>query len=149
VTSDDFYILELLTSQAHRLWVKAQSSTLKECTRYTPSTCFQTFPFPQIPTPAIVQKIRAKALELHQYRSEQMEQKQWGITKLYNAYFNEPASQLYKLHKQLDALVLQAYGFSPNDDLLEKLLTLNLQLAAKEKTGKTVVGPWDPTQPKH
>ncbi|MEM6426018.1 MAG: hypothetical protein AAF728_12805 [Cyanobacteria bacterium P01_D01_bin.128] len=26
--------------------------------------------------------------------------------------------------KELDALVLQAYGFSPDDDLLEKLLAL-------------------------
>jgi hypothetical protein len=95
----------------------------------------------------IVQQIRAKAIELHQYRSYQMEQKQWGITKLYNAYFHEPASQLYKLHKQLDALVLQAYDFDPTDDLLEKLLALNLALAAKEQRGEPVVGPWDPTQP--
>ena len=95
----------------------------------------------------IVQQIRAKAIELHQYRSDQMEQKQWGITKLYNAYFHESASQLYKLHKQLDALVLQAYDFDPTDDLLEKLLALNLALAAKEKCGEPVVGPWDPTQP--
>jgi hypothetical protein len=100
-----------------------------------------------------VQKIRDKALELHQYRSQQMEQKQWGITKLYNAYFDEPASQLYKLHKQLDALVLQAYGWSdkglkslaPND-LLEKLLTLNLALAQKEQNNEPVIGPWDPTK---
>lgn len=64
----------------------------------------------------------------------------------YNAYFDEPASQLYKLHKQLDALVLEAYGFAPTDDLLEKLLALNLELAEKEKNGEPVVGPWDPTQ---
>ncbi|MEM8545705.1 MAG: hypothetical protein AAGF66_17125 [Cyanobacteria bacterium P01_H01_bin.119] len=48
--------------------------------------------------------------------------------------------------KELDALVLQAYGFSPDDDLLEKLLALNLELAQKEKHGEPVVGPWDPTQ---
>ena len=117
---------------------------MKSDTRYTNTTCFETFPFPQTPTQKAVQSIRAKALELHDYRSQQMEQKQWGITKLYNAYFDEPASQLYKLHKQLDALVLAAYGFSPNDDILEKLLTLNLELAKKEKSGEPVVGPWDP-----
>jgi hypothetical protein len=122
----------------------AQKSTLEDRIAYTHNTCFETFPFPQAPAPGAVQAIRAKALELHQYRSEQMEQKQWGITKLYNAYFDEPASQLYKLHKQLDALVLQAYGFSPADDLLEKLLALNLELAAKEKAGVSVVGPWAP-----
>ena len=145
VNSDDFYVLGVLLSSTHRIWANAQSSTIKGDTRYTNTTCFETFPFPQTPSPAIVQQIRDKALALHQYRSDQMEQKQWGITKLYNAYFHEPASQLYQLHKQLDALVLQAYRFSPNDDLLEKLLALNLELAEKEKRGETVVGPWDPT----
>jgi hypothetical protein len=153
IASDDFYILGILNSKIHRLWVKAQSSTLKGDTRYTHNTCFETFPFPQTPSVKIVQQIRAKAIELHQYRSQQMEQKQWGITKLYNAYFDEPASQLYKLHKQLDALVLQAYGWSdkglkslaPND-LLEKLLTLNLALAEKEQNNEPVIGPWDPTK---
>jgi len=145
IASEDFYLLGILSSIVHRQWVNVQKSTLEDRTAYTPTTCFETFPFPQTPIPAIVQQIRDKALELHQYRSDQMEQKQWGITKLYNAYFHEPASQLYQLHKQLDALVLQAYGFSPNDDLLEKLLALNLELAEKEKRGETVVGPWDPT----
>lgn len=46
VASDNFYILGILTSKIHRLWVKAQSSTLKGDTRYTHNTCFETFPFP-------------------------------------------------------------------------------------------------------
>ena len=157
VASDDFYVFGVLTSDVHRTWMHAQKSTLEDRTAYTHNTCFETFPFPQIP-PAplgkgggdsrgdLVQAIRDQALQLHHYRSEQMEQKQWGITKLYNAYFDEPASQLYKLHKQLDALVLQAYGFSPDDDLLEKLLALNLELADKEKRDEPVIGPWDPTK---
>ncbi|KAM3115759.1 DNA methyltransferase [Phormidesmis sp. 146-33] len=144
VVSNDFYILGLLTSQAHRLWVKAQSSTLEDRTRYTPTTCFQTFPFPQTPDAKLVEKIRETAVKLHEYRSEQMEKKQWGITKLYNEYFTEPTSQLFKLHAQLDNLVLQAYGFNSDDDLLEKLLTLNIELAEKEKQGETIVGPWAP-----
>jgi SAM-dependent methyltransferase len=146
IATEDFYVLGIITSEVHRSWVAAQSSTLKGDTRYTLSTCFTTFPFPQTPSAKIVQQIRTKALELHQYRSDQMEQKQWGITKLYNAYFHEPASQLYKLHKQLDALVLQAYDFAPTDDLLEKLLALNLALAAKEQRGEPAIGPWDPTK---
>ncbi len=49
---------------------------------------------------------------------------------------------------------MQAYRFNPDDDLLEKLLTLNLELAEeKEKNGAAVpselrsaliVGPLDP-----
>jgi hypothetical protein len=76
-----------------------------------------------------------------------MEKKQWGITKLYNEYFHEPASQLAKLHTQLDTLTLSAYGFSPTDNLLEKLLTLNLELAEQEKQGVKIIGPWAPDKP--
>ncbi|KAM3090110.1 DNA methyltransferase [Phormidesmis sp. 146-35] len=144
VTSEDFYILGILTSNVHRIWVKAQSSTLKGDTRYTHNTCFETFPFPQTPDAKLVERIRETAVKLHEYRSEQMEKKQWGITRLYNEYFTEPTSQLFKLHAQLDKLVLQSYGFNPDDDLLEELLTLNLELAEKEKQGETIVGPWAP-----
>ncbi|MCL1493827.1 MAG: DUF559 domain-containing protein [Pseudanabaena sp. Salubria-1] len=48
IASDDFYMLGILTSKLHRLWVKAQSSTLKGDTRYTNTTCFETFPFPAL-----------------------------------------------------------------------------------------------------
>jgi hypothetical protein len=80
--------------------------------------------------------------------STQMEKKGWGITKLYNEYFHEPASQLAKLHAKLDDLTLKAYGFSSTDDLLEVLLALNLELAEKEKQGEgPIVGPWAPDNP--
>ena len=144
VASDDFYILGILTSHVHRLWVKAQSSTLEDRTRYTHNTCFETFPFPQNPLAKLVEQIRAMAHDLHDYRTEQMEKKQWGITQLYNKFFDEPSSQLYKLHAKLNQLVMQAYGFSPDDDILERLLALNLELAHKEKRGEPVVGSWAP-----
>jgi type II restriction/modification system DNA methylase subunit YeeA len=144
LASEDFYILGILTSNVHRLWVKAQSSTLEDRTRYTHNTCFETFPFPQTPDAKLVNQIRAKAEELHQYRTQQMETKQWGITTLYNKFFNEPTSQLYKLHEQLDKFVMQAYGFNSSNDILEKLLELNLELAEKEKRGESIIGCWAP-----
>ncbi|MBD2603046.1 class I SAM-dependent DNA methyltransferase [Scytonema hofmannii FACHB-248] len=140
VASDDFYIFGVLSSQVHRIWMHAQKSTLKADIAYTHNTCFETFPFPQTPDAKLVNQIRAKAEELHQYRTQQMEAKQWGITTLYNNFFNEPTSQLYKLHEQLDKLVMQAYDFNSSDDILEKLLELNLELAEKEKRGETIIG---------
>jgi len=140
VASEDFYILGLLLSKVHRLWMHAQKSTLKADIAYTHNTCFETFPFPQTPTPETVAQIRTAAEKLHQYRSEQMEAKQWGVTKLYNQFFHEPASELYRLHSRLDELVMEAYGFAPQDDILEKLLELNRELARREKRGETVVG---------
>jgi hypothetical protein len=144
IASDDFYILGILTSNLHRMWVKAQSSTLEDRTRYTNTTCFETFPFPQTADIKTVEKIRTKAKELHQYRTQQMETKQWGITTLYNKFFNEPSSKLYQLHQQLDKLVMDVYKFKPEDDILEKLLTLNLELAEKEKQGIKIIGPCSP-----
>lgn len=77
----------------------------------------------------IVQQIREKMVELHNYRTEQMQRKQWGITQLYNAFFDEPSSKLYQFHQQLDQLVMKAYNFDENKDILEQLLELNLSMA--------------------
>ncbi|MCB8785626.1 DNA methyltransferase [Planktothrix agardhii] len=143
LVSEDYYILGILTSKVHRVWMNAQKSTLGETTCYTHNTCFETFPFPQTPTKKIVEKIRETMIKLHEYRTEQMEKKQWGITQLYNNFFTESSSQLYKLHQQLDKLAMEAYEFNPDDDLLEKLLKLNLELAEKEERGEKIVGCWD------
>lgn len=144
VASDDFYILGILLSDVHRSWMHSQKSTLKSDIAYTPRTCFETFPFPQAPSIEMVEAIRCKALELHHYRSNQMEQRQWGITKIYNAFFDEPASQLYRLHRELDTLVLNAYGFDSDNNILNCLLSLNLDLIEIEKSKGNVVGPWSP-----
>ena len=75
--------------------------------------------------------------------------KQWRITQLYNKFFEEPTSQLFKLHAQLDRQVMPAYGFIDSDDILPKVLELNLELAEKEKRGEPVVGPCVPTYYKY
>lgn len=69
--------------------------------------------FPQTPTKKIVEKIRETMIKLHEYRTEQMEKKQWGITQLYNNFFTESSSQLYKLHQQLDKLAMELMDLIP------------------------------------
>ena len=73
-----------------------------------------------------------------------MSAKQWGITQLYNKFFEEPTSQLFKLHAKLDRQVIQAYGFTDSDNILDQLLALNLELAETEKQGEPIVGPAAP-----
>jgi hypothetical protein len=87
-------------------------------------------------------------ITLNDYRNEVMLARSWGITDLYNAYFHEPASQLAKLHQGLDALVFKAYGWKASEDILSKILDLNLELAELEAEGQSIVGPWDPNRPK-
>jgi hypothetical protein len=131
VAADDFYIFGILSSQVHRIWMHAQKSTLKADIAYTHNTCFETFPFPQTPSSTLVEQIRTAAEQLHEYRTQEMEKKQWGITQLYNQFFEEPASQLFKLHAELDKLVMSAYGFDTGDSILEQLQVLNQQVAGK------------------
>ncbi|MGL5196092.1 MAG: class I SAM-dependent DNA methyltransferase, partial [Chroococcales cyanobacterium] len=144
VDSDDFYVLGILTSTVHRTWMHAQKSTLKSDIAYTHNTCFETFPFPQNPDPTQVRAIREITQKLHDYRTQQMESKQCGITQLYNKFFDEPTSQLFKLHTELDKRVMQAYRFKPTDDILENLWQLNRELAEKASRGELVWGPQAP-----
>jgi SAM-dependent methyltransferase len=144
VASDDFYILSLLTSSVHRTWMHVQKGTLEDRIAYTHDSCFETFPFPQIVAPELVQQIRQAMTTLNDYRNDLMVAKNWGITDLYNAYFHEPASKLAKYHQTLDALVLKAYGWKASEDILRNLLDLNLELAEREAAGEKVVGPWAP-----
>jgi hypothetical protein len=144
LASEDFYILALVTSSVHRCWMQVQKSTLKADIRYSHDSIFGTFPFPQVVASGLVQQIRQAMTTLNDYRNEVMLAKNCGITDLYNAYFHEPASQLAKLHRALDALVLKAYGWKASEDIPSNLLDLNQELAEREAVGEKVVGPWAP-----
>ena len=146
LASQDFYVLGILSSMIHRSWMQVQKSTLKADIRYTHDTIFETYPFPQVVKPELVEKIRQAMTVLNDYRNKVMVAKNCGITDLYNAYFHEPASQLAKLHRALDALVLKAYGWKAGEDILGNLLDLNQELAELEGAGEPVVGPWAPVE---
>jgi len=57
---DDDYSMGVLTSRMHGEWARAQSSTLRIDVRYTPTTAFETFPWPS-PTPEQREAIAALA----------------------------------------------------------------------------------------
>lgn len=48
---DDDYSMGVLTSSMHGAWARSESSTLRVDLRYTPTSCFEPFPWPQ-PGPA-------------------------------------------------------------------------------------------------
>ena len=62
-TRDDDYFFGVLHSRLHQTWALAQGTQLREKEsgfRYTPTSCFETFPFPR-PTPAQEAAIAAAA----------------------------------------------------------------------------------------
>ena len=81
--SDD-YLFGVLHSRIHELWARAQGTQLREREsgfRYTPTTCFETFPFPD-PTGAQREAIAAAAKKLNQLRENWLNPPEWTQTEI-------------------------------------------------------------------
>ncbi|HAO78304.1 MAG TPA: hypothetical protein DCQ92_04865, partial [Verrucomicrobia subdivision 3 bacterium] len=73
--SDD-YFFGVVHSQFHEVWALALGTRLEDRPRYTPNTCFETFPFPRA-TPAQEAAIAAAAKELNQLREGWLNPPEW------------------------------------------------------------------------
>jgi hypothetical protein len=118
--------LTLYSSDIHEAWSRFLGSSLGDGLRYTPSDCFETFPFPTAlidstataPTHAATrQNLEAIGERYHQFRAELMVSNNEGLTSTYNR-FHDPAEtssgllELRRLHGEMDKAVLNAYGWS-------------------------------------
>ena len=136
--SDD-YFFGVLHSRIHEVWALEHGTQLETRPRYTPTTSFETFPFPK-PTPAQELAIADAARGLVAKRDEWLagqDSKPRHLTRLYN----ERPTWLDLAHKKLDAAVFAAYGWKPDltdDDLLAALLALNQERAAPAAASKTI-----------
>jgi len=108
---EDDYSMGILLSQAHDAWAWARSSTLKGDLRYTPSTAFMTFPFPDPGSPDVRAKVVAASSALYARRSELCAEHQIGLTKLYNLMDEGAFTDLKALQLELDRAVVAAYGW--------------------------------------
>lgn len=76
---DDDYFFGVAHSHAHEVWSLSRGTQLREKEsgfRYTPTTCFETFPFPN-PTPAQRDAIAAAARELDRLRTAWLNPPEW------------------------------------------------------------------------
>jgi len=151
---DDDYFFGVLHSKVHELWARRRGTQLREAEsgfRYTPTTTFETFPFPWPPGKEPKRDSRVKAIaqaarELVQQRDAWLaangpegSPRPFGSDKprtLTNLY-NERPTWLDLAHRKLDEAVFDAYGW-PHDlsdeDILARLLALNLGRAKGQKT---------------
>jgi hypothetical protein len=124
----------VLCSRTHGAWAWAESSTLKGDLRYTPTSAFETFPWPD-PTTAEQREIVAEACRrLLARRTEICHQEQIGLTTLYNAVDEGAWADLKTLHRDLDVAVAGCYGWPASvaqDDaeLVRRLTALNREIA--------------------
>lgn len=78
-SSKDDWFFEFLHSRVHEVWTRAQGTQVREREsgfRYTPTTCFETFPFPQ-PTEAQQEAIAEAARELDRLRNAWLNPPEW------------------------------------------------------------------------
>ncbi|MDP9359315.1 MAG: hypothetical protein M3R02_29325 [Chloroflexota bacterium] len=136
---DDDYFFGVLHSRAHEVWSLRMGTSLEDRPRYTPTTCFETFPFP-CPTDAQREEIAAAAKELDERRRAWLDPegadaatlKKRTLTNLYN----DRPTWLGHAHARLDRAVWAAYGWddpdpatTAEDTILARLLALNLERA--------------------
>ena len=132
---DDF-TFGVLHSRAHELWALGLSTRLETRPRYTPTTCFETFPFPE-PTEEQRARVGEAARGLVELRDgwlnppglDPPDLAKRTLTNLYN----QRPTWLANAHADLDAAVFAAYGWPPglsDATILERLLGLNLARVA-------------------
>ena len=109
-----FSAFTVLQSQCHQLWSAFFGSSMKDDPVYTPSDCFETFPFPENwETQA---GLEAAGKEYYEFRAALMIRNDEGLTKTYNR-FQDPEerdieiAKLRELHAAMDRAVLDAYGW--------------------------------------
>ena len=179
IALEDCYALGLLSSQIHIVWSLAAGGTLEDRPRYNQSRCFETFPFPDANARA-TPIIRALSAKLDEHRKrQQIAHPALTLTGMYNVleklrsgealtakdrviHEHGLVSVLRHLHDDLDAAVLDAYGWpdllpllriahgndapaagQTRDDskrafdeaILERLVALNAERAAEEARG--------------
>ena len=157
---DDNYHFALLQSNLHEIWMRKFTSTLRTDTNYSPTDCFDNFPFPQ--TPSLEAKKHAECFgkEYLQYRRSIMEERNIGMTAIYNLFHNpnytdDDIVKLRELHAEMDCAMLACYdwddldpqhNFYQNDrgnlrytisdetqrNILVRLIKLNYEIASKE-----------------
>jgi hypothetical protein len=123
----------ILSSRIHTGWAKAQSSTLEDRIRYTPTSAFETFPWPS----GNLDEVADVSRRLYARRSAICIERNIGLTKLYNQVDDGAWADLRELHRELDEAVAAAYGWPravahDPEETNRRLLELNRAIAAGE-----------------
>ncbi|MEN9935405.1 MAG: hypothetical protein RLZZ387_1984 [Chloroflexota bacterium] len=104
----------IIQSRTHEFWARFFGSTIGDGFRYTPTDCFETFPFPEGWETHLA--LEAAGKEYYEFRAALMVRNDEGLTRTYNR-FHDPherdpeIERLRELHAAMDRAVLDAYGW--------------------------------------
>ena len=112
---DAYSAFAVLQSRFHQTWAAFLGPTIKDDLRYTPTDCFETYPFPRgwetHPT------LETAGEAYYEHRAALMVRNNEGMTKTYNR-FHDPyeddaeIAEFRELHAAMDRAVLDAYGWT-------------------------------------
>jgi len=108
-------VLCILQCRLHEVWARFMASSMKDDLRYTPSDCFETFPFPE--NYESNEALEQAGREYYEFRAELMVRNDEGLTKTYNRFhrpdeYSPEIIELRRLHDAMDRAVLDAYGWT-------------------------------------
>jgi hypothetical protein len=128
----------VIQSRIHESWARYFGASRGATANYSPSDCFENFPFPaNFETDSALE---AAGEAYHAFRAQLMIARQEGLTKTYNRFHarGENAADIARLralHSAMDEVVLNAYGWH---DLAERATPEFLEQDANEgKAPKT------------
>ncbi|MFL6263686.1 MAG: type IIL restriction-modification enzyme MmeI [Thermoanaerobaculia bacterium] len=156
---EDYAWFALLQSRVHYPWVRTLSSTMKNDLNYSPSDCFETFPFPSQGPRVFLSNLDEIGKQLYESRVNYMRETRQGLTDLYNL-LKDPTcrdqriEELRRFHIEMDRAVLNVYGWTGinvppyvtpsteaerivleafEDEIFDQLSLLNVQRAEEER----------------
>jgi len=114
IAVETYAAFAVLQCPVHEIWSRFFMSTRKDDLAYTPTTCFEPFPFPENWENHPAFEAAGKAY--YEFRAALMVKNDEGLTKTYNR-FHDPDERdpdilkLRELHSEMDRAVLDAYGW--------------------------------------
>lgn len=137
-TTDRWDLYAVVQSAIHEVWARKYSMSLKQDLQYSPSDCFETFPFPQGLRETPDASLETLGEHYHEHRRALMKSLWLGLTDIYNLFHTRdltPAEvarvskkllseaeagyegilELRRLHRELDLAIRDAYGWTDLD----------------------------------
>ena len=131
IYSSDYWLLGMVMSKMHNLWVRAVGGTLESRIRYSASLCYNTFPFPLL-TSSRKKELEELTREILLVRAEHSEM---TLGDMYNPE-NFP-DDLRAAHHALDLAVERCYRekpFESDEERLEFLFKQYVKLTTDKST---------------
>lgn len=145
ILDDSWSALGCMQSRVHEFWARFFGSTLEDRPVYTPTDCFETFPFP--PHWEANPALDAASRNYYEFRADLMVRNDEGLTKTYNR-FHDPdetspdISRLREFHSAVDQALLDAYGWTDLPTDCEFLLDWDDDEDDDTPSGRRKKKPW-------